>query len=119
MAALYVFLMFYLESKNVLESGSLPKHNSRSAAGLVRCALSRTLSSTPGHYDMFLRYLCGLLAPACHYNLLRGFLFPHNTPKLTGLDEVELLLEQATQKAPAGRTQSLKECLREMSQADE
>ncbi|XP_013863462.1 protein NLRC3 isoform X1 [Austrofundulus limnaeus] len=116
MAALYVFLKFYLESKNVLESSS---RFNRSAAGLVQCALSRTLSCAPGHYDMFLRYLCGLLSPACHHSLLRGFLFRHNTPKVTGLEEVERLLEQAAQNAPAGRRQSLKECLREMSQNDD
>ncbi|XP_017286505.1 protein NLRC3 [Kryptolebias marmoratus] len=120
MAALYVFLMFYLESKNILESGSsFIFRNNKTAAGLVQCALTLTLNSAPGRYDMFLRFLCGLLSPACHYNLLRGFLYRHNTPKVAGLDEAERQLEQAVRNAPSGRMQSLKECLREMRQKDD
>lgn len=121
MAALYVFLMFYLESKNILESSSpfTLRYNNKSAADLVQCALARIRNSSPGRYDMFLRYLCGLLSPACH-KLLQGFLlYRHNTTKVTGLDEVEQLLEQAVENAPSSSCQSLKECLREMLQEDE
>ncbi|MEQ2279657.1 hypothetical protein AMECASPLE_011638 [Ameca splendens] len=126
MAALYVFLMFYIESRNVLDTGFLqmPKflssrNNSKSAAGLVQCAVERTLSSQLGRYDMFLRYLCGLLSPHCHYSLLRGFLYSHNTPKVEGLAEVEQVLDQSAQTAPEDRRMNLYECLREMTQQDD
>ncbi|XP_054885013.1 protein NLRC3 [Poeciliopsis prolifica] len=124
MAALYVFLAFHLDSKNVLESSFLPrvlsyKINGKSAAGLVQCAVTRTLSSKPGHYDMFLRYLCGLFSLHCHDNLLKGFLYSHGVPKVEGLGEVEQLLDQTIEAAPEDRKRNLRECLREMTQEDE
>ncbi|XP_078102486.1 NLR family CARD domain-containing protein 3 [Sander vitreus] len=129
MAALYVFTMFRIESKNVLDSALLQKpklftfkDQTKSALGLVQCALGRTLGSPLGHYDMFLRLLCGLLNPDCHGSQLRGCLYPHNAPKVGGLDEVQRLLEQTIQTAEEknrDRVENLKECLREMTQEDE
>lgn len=130
MAALYVFTMFRTESKNVLDCALLQKpklftfkDQTKSAVGLVQCALVRTLGSPQGHYDMFLRLLCGLLNPDCHGSQLRGCLYPHNAPKVGGLDEVQRLLEQTIQTAEKennrGRVENLKECLREMTQEDE
>lgn len=126
MAALYVFVMFRSESKNVLDSGMLPKisisslkYPSKSAAGLVNSALGRTLNSPLGDYDMFLRFLCGLLSPECHGNQLSGYFFRHNMPKVGGLDEVRQLLENTIRSAPANRVENLRECLREMTQEDE
>ncbi|XP_040902269.1 protein NLRC3 [Toxotes jaculatrix] len=126
MAALYVFTKFHTESKNVLDSRSThtpdyftSTYPTKSAAGLVQCALVRTFSSSLGHYEMFLRFLCGLLSPHCHYSQLTGYLYRHNTPKVDGLDEVRRLLEQQIQTAPGARVENLKECLREMIQEDE
>ncbi|GAA6233050.1 protein NLRC3-like isoform X1 [Lates japonicus] len=126
MAALYVFTMFRTESKNVLDSGLLhmpkiftSKCQTKSAAGLVQCALARTFSSQLGYYDMFLRFLCGMLSPDCHDNQLSGYLYRHNAPKVGGLDEVQRLLEQTIRTAPGDRVENLKECLREMTQEDE
>ncbi|XP_033953296.1 NLR family CARD domain-containing protein 3 isoform X1 [Pseudochaenichthys georgianus] len=129
MAAVYVFTMFREESKNVLESMLLPrtkffasKDQTRSVAGVVQSALTRTLSSPLGHYDMFLRFLCGLLAPDCHDIQLAGFLFRYHMPKVGGLDETQRLLKQAIKTAEVknrDRVGNLKECLREMIQTDE
>lgn len=124
MAALYVFTMFRTESKNVLDAAPLhkfstSKYPTKSAAGLVQCALARTFSSQLGYYDMFLRFLCGILSPSCHGNQLSGFIYRHNAPKVEGLDEVQRLLEQTIETAPAERVENLKECLREMTQEDE
>lgn len=126
MAALYVFLTFHLQSKNILEGGFLQlprffssKYNSKSAAGLVQCAVARTLSSSLGHYDMFLRYLCGLLSLKNSYGLLRGFLYAHDVPKVEGLNEVEQVLEQTIQTAPEDRKRNLYECVRELTQEDD
>lgn len=123
MAALYVFIMFRTESKNVLDSGSLSKflrkYQSKPAVGLVHSAWMRTSSAQLGHYDMFLRFLCGLLSPDCYHSQLGGYLFPHNAPKLCGLDEVQQLLQQTIKSASEDRIGNLKECLREMTQEDE
>nr|XP_020497426.1 NACHT, LRR and PYD domains-containing protein 6-like isoform X1 [Labrus bergylta] len=129
MAALYVFTMFRTESKNILESAGVhmpkifaSKDQAKSAAALVHCALMRTLNSPLGHYDMFLRFLCGILSPDCHHNQLSRFLYHYNAPKLGGLDEVRQLLEQTIQNVEGNnrdRLENLKECLREMTQEDE
>ncbi|XP_063320036.1 uncharacterized protein LOC134618529 isoform X2 [Pelmatolapia mariae] len=126
MAALYVFTMFRTEEKNVLDSGiwHMPKifaskEQTKSIAGLIQCALVRTFNHPLGHFDMFLRFLCGLLSPDCHDNQLCGYLFRQNAPKVGGLDQAQRLLEQTIQKAPPERVDNLKECLREMTQSDE
>lgn len=129
MAALYVFTMFRSEAKNVLESGGLQmpkiftsKDQTKSAAGLVQCAVERTLNSPLGHYDMFLRFLCGMLSPDCHINQLSGYLYHRKAPKVSGLDEARRLLEQTIETAQQNnrdRVENLKECLREMTQEDE
>ncbi|CAJ1065642.1 nuclear mitotic apparatus protein 1-like [Xyrichtys novacula] len=127
MAALYVFMMFRTESKNVLDSRAskifASKDQTKSAVGLVQCALARTSNSTAGQYDMFLRFLCGILSPTCHDNQLSRYLFCHNTPKLR-VDEVQRLLEQEIRTALGSdqdqdRAENLRECLRELTQEDE
>lgn len=127
MAALYVFTTFRSQSKNVLDSGASRKtfsstSQSKSLAGLVQSAVVLTLSAPQGRYDMFLRFLCGLLSPDCHDNQLSGFLYDRKTPKLSGLDEVQQMLKQTIETAHQTRrerVENLKECLREMTQVDE
>ncbi|XP_034404148.1 NACHT, LRR and PYD domains-containing protein 3 [Cyclopterus lumpus] len=128
MAALYVFTVFRTESWNVLDSVlDKPKifkfkDPTKSAAGLVQCAVARTLASPLGYYEMFLRFLCGMLSPDCHDNQLQGYLYHHKAPKVGGLDDVRQLLEKTIQTAEENhrdRVENLKECLREMTQEDE
>lgn len=126
MAALYVLTMFHCSSRNVLDSGSSSKfsrmlpvlrHQSRTAADLLRCALDRTLAASPGHYNLLLRFLCGLLSPDCHQSQLSGFLFPRHAPSIAGLQEARRLLEGAVstpQTRDREQLENLKECLREM-----
>ncbi|TWW77438.1 Nuclear mitotic apparatus protein 1 [Takifugu flavidus] len=127
MAALYVFTMFRSESKNVLDSEWLHMPNifiskpdqTRSVASLLLRAVELTLRAPLGHYDMFLRFLCGLLSPDCHDQQLGGFLFPNDAAKVSGLDEAQQLLQQTVttaQQNNTDRVENLKECLREMTQ---
>ncbi|XP_041851220.1 protein NLRC3 [Melanotaenia boesemani] len=126
LAALYVFLKFHTESKNILDSSllSMPKfltgkYLTKSAAGLIQYAFAQALNSPQGHYDLFLRFLCGFLNPHCHHTLLAIYFYPHNFPKVAGLGDVQELLEQAIKTAPEDRVGNLRECLREMIQSDE
>ncbi|CAN9511310.1 unnamed protein product [Ophioblennius macclurei] len=126
LAALYVFIIFRAQSKNALDSafrlGSKTltfTTQPKSAADLLQAAVTRTQNSKLGHLDMFLRFLCGLLNPDCHNNHLCGFLYPHNIPKMVGLDKAEKLLRETIDAAsPGERLDNLKECLREMTQQD-
>ncbi|KAM9853753.1 protein NLRC3 [Aulostomus maculatus] len=121
MAALYVFTKFRTDSENVLviTKSFTMKVQNKSPKGLIQCALDRTLKTPPGHYDLFLRFLCGLLSPECHNRILSGNLYPRNAPPLDGLDEVPGLLEEKMQSVPEERLENLKECLREMTQKDD
>lgn len=128
MAALYVFLMFRLEGRNVLvghhQSLGIPriftsKEAPRCVLDLCRSAIDRTLSSPLGQYDMLLRFLCGILCQLNHAELLRGLLFNHHAPQVKGLEEVAKVLKRRIESAPAERKDNLKECLRELTQNDE
>lgn len=124
---MYVFIMFRSESKNVLDSEWLHMANifiskpdqTRSVASLLLRAVELTLRTPFGQYDMFLRFLCGLLSPDCHDQQLGGFLFPNDAAKVSGLDEAQQLLQQTlttAQQNNTDRVENLKECLREMMQ---
>ncbi|XP_056139491.1 NLR family CARD domain-containing protein 3 [Lampris incognitus] len=124
MAAVYIFTMFRLEGKNVLEHHKksisrlhMAKDESRLAV-MFTSALKRTLSSPFGQYDMTLRFLSGMLSPLNHIQLLRSFLFEHSAVQVSGQEEVERLLEKKIQSAPVERVDNLKECLRELTQKD-
>lgn len=124
MAALYILATFHCDSINVLETGSsskfsrmLPAKKPPTAASLLRCALERTLAASSGHYNLLLRFLCGLLSPDCHHSQLSGFLFPRQMSKINGLQEARRLLEGAVTKPQTRdreQLENLQECLQEM-----
>ncbi|XP_024133685.1 protein NLRC3 [Oryzias melastigma] len=131
MAAYYVFVVFYQDSKNVLESAGSGKFNFSTlfrqssskahpckASSLVQCAVYQTLQSPLGQYDLFLRFLCGLMNPSCHVSQFGGFLFEYRTPQVSGLEDVAKVLEDAIKKAPEDRRENLQECKREVIQED-
>ncbi|XP_056297842.1 uncharacterized protein nlrc3l [Pseudoliparis swirei] len=127
MAALFVFTAFRNESLNVLDvSGSQPSALKAppppTAAGLVQSAVALALAAPPGRYDMFLRFLCGVLSPDCHAERLQGFLFGRRAPPVAGLGDARRLLERSVRTAEErhrDRLDNLRECLREMTQQDE
>lgn len=116
MAALYVLAMFHRQSTNVLGYPSFrSRTQSLTPAVLLHSALDRTLAATTGHYDLLLRFLCGLLSPDCHHGQLSGFLFPRKVPRITGLQDAWRLLENSmTQPRHREQLDNLQECLREM-----
>ncbi|KAK7883296.1 hypothetical protein WMY93_029470 [Mugilogobius chulae] len=120
LAALYVFALFRVESKNILESSRFfsPSLLSKSIANVVQCAISRTFNSPLGQYDMFLRFLCGLVSPG-NNKLLNGNLYNRSNEKMKGQEDVRVLLEKTMQTCPQDRVENLKECLRELTQLDD
>ncbi|CAL1570270.1 unnamed protein product [Knipowitschia caucasica] len=125
MAALYAFTLFHVESKNVLEDSRSGRTalaafvfnpQSKSAADLVQCAIERTFTAPREQYDMFLRFLCGLLSPD-NNSPLGGYLYPRSKDKGVQ-NEVKLLLERTMQTCPQDRLENIQECLRELTQVD-
>lgn len=125
MAALYVLATFHRDSTNVLQpaaaASKLPRKltakKPQTAAGLLRCALDRTLAQSTGRYNLMLRFLCGLLSPDCHHGQLSGFLFPRQRPPIAGLQEARRLLEgavSAAQTRDPEQLENLQDCLQEM-----
>uniref|UniRef100_A0A8C6TXP1 NLR family, CARD domain containing 3-like n=1 Tax=Neogobius melanostomus TaxID=47308 RepID=A0A8C6TXP1_9GOBI len=122
MAALYVFTLFREESKNALEQSKGTWFTSRqqpvkTSAGLVQSAIDLTFASPRGHYDMFLRFLCGLISIE-NNRTIGGNLYERLPFKDQALysPEVKELLRKTIQTCPADRKENLEECLREMTQ---
>lgn len=114
MAALYVFILFREDSKNVLTNS-----RAKTSVEIVQSAITLTFNSPLGRYDMFLRFLCGLIAP--HNNKqLGGNLFKRhaNLDAAIFSKEVKELVRNAIQTCPEDRRENLKECYREMTQVD-
>ncbi|TNN34341.1 hypothetical protein EYF80_055499 [Liparis tanakae] len=85
-------------------------------------AVALALAAPRGRYDLFLRFLCGVLSPDCHGERLQGFLFGRRAPPVAGLGAARRLLEESVRTAEErhrDRLDNLRECLREMSQQDE
>lgn len=123
MAALYVFTVFRVDSKNVLSSGGLlqffsSNQQTKLAVEVVQCAINRAFSLPRGQYDMFLRFLCGLLSPD-NNNQLSSNLYDRDSVQTCGLDEVSGLLGRTLKQCPRDRVENLKECLRELTQKDD
>ncbi|XP_055003706.1 protein NLRC3 [Boleophthalmus pectinirostris] len=120
MAALYVYTAFRVESKNVLKQAPTfftSSQQNKSAAEVVQCAINQTFNSPLGQYEMFLRFLCGLLSPN-NNRLLSGNLYNRSNDKVIGKD-VTALLERTLETCPQDRTENIRECLRELTQVDD
>lgn len=121
MAALYVFLSFRLEGKNVLDQSSRMSRlfKDRAVVDLLRTAIDRTLNSPYGQYDMFLRFLCGLVLRVNKSQVLRGLFVPYDTPLLKNMEEGSKLLQKRMETAASERQHNLEECLRELTQKED
>ncbi|XP_030633526.1 protein NLRC3 [Chanos chanos] len=118
MAALYVYLRFRIDGKNVFEQpikttmAKLLKD--RPMIDLYRPVVDRALASRTGHLDLFLRFLFGLV---CHgtEDHLRGLLMPQYPPAPRGMDEVEKFVnKKIRENASPERCRNLQLCLDEL-----
>ncbi|XP_067102873.1 NLR family CARD domain-containing protein 3 [Osmerus mordax] len=121
MAALYVFMNFRAEGKNVLDQSRIISRlvKDRSMVDLLRSAIDRTLSAPFGRYEIFLRFLCGMAQRINSKDVLRGVFFEHDTPLVKGLEEAARLLQKRMESAEPERQANLEECFRELTQSDD
>ncbi|KAG9335272.1 hypothetical protein JZ751_005452 [Albula glossodonta] len=77
LAALYVFMYFRLNHRNILDSPVVPPitrlFKEPTLVELLKIAVDKALQSPNGHLDMFLRFLLGL-APDSSLELFRSFI---------------------------------------------
>lgn len=113
MAAFYVFVLLRVDSKNALDHC----RSAKSSAAVVQSAINLTFASPLGQYDMFLRFLCGLISPE-NNRTLGGNVYSRHTNKDKAIfsTEVQELVRRTIQTCPAERKENLEECLREMTQ---
>lgn len=113
MAAFYVFVLLRVDSKNALDHC----RSAKSSAAVVQSAIHLTFASPLGQYDMFLRFLCGLISPENNRTLGGNVYSRHtNKDKAVFSTEVQELVRRTSQTCPAERKENLEECLREMTQ---
>ncbi|XP_061104307.1 nucleotide-binding oligomerization domain-containing protein 2-like [Conger conger] len=60
LAALYVFLCFKNQSRNILDSGKISRMFKTSLTDVHKSAVDRALQCANGHFHMFLRFLLGM-----------------------------------------------------------
>ncbi|TRY59111.1 hypothetical protein DNTS_009555 [Danionella cerebrum] len=122
-AAMYAYVSFRKYGKNVMESskirfpGLISKDHS--VVELYRSAIDRALASSDGHWDMFVRFLVGLLTPGTEAHL-RGFQLDHNYPKVKGTEEViKYIQKKMNENILPERHHNLQLCLVELEQGKE
>ncbi|XP_056612895.1 NACHT, LRR and PYD domains-containing protein 3 [Triplophysa dalaica] len=120
MAAMYVYVTFRKQGKNVMDSNKslLTKMLSkdRPMMDLYRTAIDQALASQRGQFDLFLRFVLGLVTPGTEDNL-RGYLLPHYHPKPKGMEDVvKYINKKIKENAHPGRCRNLELCLVELQE---
>nr|XP_043898008.1 protein NLRC3 isoform X2 [Solea senegalensis] len=119
MAALYAFLSFTNEGKNIFEEQLKGKGKFRGifkvpkVTDLYKAAVDRSLSCADGKLDIFLRFLCGM---ACRTNLelLQPFLTSSAHQSSVVEDVAALIRKRMREKRFPGRNDNLQRCLAEL-----
>lgn len=120
MAAMYAYVTFRKHGKNVIDSnkGLLTKMLSkdRPMIDLYRPAIDQALASQRGQFDLFLRFLLGLVTPGTEDHL-RGYLLQHYHPKPKGMEDVvRYINKKMKENAHPERCRNLDLCLVELEE---
>lgn len=123
-AAMYVYVAYRKNGKNVIEPNKmtswLPGSNKdRSVIDLYRPAIDRALASPNGQWDMFLRFLIGLVTPGTEENL-HGYQLNHYHPKAKGTEDVvKYIKKKMKDSLNPDRYRNLELCLVELEEGKE
>ncbi|KAF5890815.1 NACHT, LRR and PYD domains-containing protein 12-like, partial [Clarias magur] len=99
LAALYVFLCFIIEKRNVLvvqNTGCFNLFKNPNLSDFLRSAVDKALQSQNGHLDLFLRFLLGLSLES-NQTLLRG-LMPKTGSRSHSKQEIVRYIEEKIRK---------------------
>jgi len=112
LAALYVYVSFHNNGKNVLEA-----HESGTPVtmfSLHKCAVKKSLKMMNGHLDLFLRFLMGLSLESNH-KLLKGLLVKTTDSSLEREKTIEYLKETIKTIPCTEKTLVIFHCLKELN----
>ncbi|XP_049328941.1 NACHT, LRR and PYD domains-containing protein 12-like isoform X2 [Astyanax mexicanus] len=116
LAALYVFLSFISNNRNVLQQ----KHSGfgfskkGTMSDFVKRAVDKALQSENGHLDLFLRFLLGLSLES-NQTLLRGLLIQTENISHSKEEVVEYIKQKIRDNPSPEKTISLFHCLNELN----
>ncbi|XP_053350242.1 NACHT, LRR and PYD domains-containing protein 3-like [Clarias gariepinus] len=117
LAALYAFICFVSEKKNVLveqHTGFLDLFRNRNLSNFLRSAVNKALQSENGHLDLFLRFLLGLsLEP--NKILLRGLMPKTESGSFSKEETVEYINEMIKDNPSPEKYINLFHCLNELN----
>ncbi|KAI4902828.1 hypothetical protein NFI96_031997 [Prochilodus magdalenae] len=117
LAALYVFLSFISNNRNVLlqqDTGFLSFFRKLSMSDFLKSAVDKALQSENGHLDLFLRFLLGLSLES-NQTLLRGALTQTGNRSYNKEEIVEHIKEKIRENPSPEKTINLFHCLNELN----
>ncbi|KAI4899127.1 hypothetical protein NFI96_025913, partial [Prochilodus magdalenae] len=117
LAALYVFLSFISNNRNVLlqqDTGVLGFFRKLSMSDFLKSAVDKALQSENGHLDLFLRFLLGLSLES-NQTVLQGALTQTGNRSYNKEEIVEHIKEKIRENPSPEKTINLFHCLNELN----
>ncbi|XP_049337890.1 NLR family CARD domain-containing protein 3 isoform X2 [Astyanax mexicanus] len=117
LAALYAFLSFISNNRNVLQqkhSGLFSFSKKGTMSDFLKSAVNKALQSENGHLDLFLRFLLGLSLES-NQTLLRGLLIQTENISHSKEEVVEYIKQKIRENPAPETTISLFHCLNELN----
>ncbi|XP_049324824.1 NACHT, LRR and PYD domains-containing protein 3-like [Astyanax mexicanus] len=117
LAALYAFLSFISNDRNVLQqkhSGLFGFSKKETASDFLKRAVDEALQSENGHLDLFLRFLLGLSLES-NQTLLRCLLTQRENISHSNKEVVEYIKQKIKENPSPEKTISLFHCLNELN----
>ncbi|KAL6471857.1 hypothetical protein MHYP_G00205070, partial [Metynnis hypsauchen] len=114
LAALYAFLSFISNKRNVLITGFSVFYKKSTMSDFLKNTVDRALQSENGHLDLFLRFLLGLSLES-NQTLLRGLLTQTGSSSHSTEETVQYIKEKIRENPSPEKTISLFHCLNELN----
>ncbi|XP_076869696.1 NLR family CARD domain-containing protein 3-like [Brachyhypopomus gauderio] len=114
LAALYAFISFISNKKNVLEQKKKTLFKRSKMSNFLRKAVNKALQSKNGHLDLFLRFLLGLSLES-NQTLLRGLLTQKGRSSHSTEETVKYIKEKIRENLSPEKSINLFHCLNELN----
>ncbi|XP_017542095.1 NACHT, LRR and PYD domains-containing protein 12-like [Pygocentrus nattereri] len=111
LAALFAFLSFISETKNVLEQHA---HQTQTMTDFLKSAVDKALHSETGHLDLFLRFLLGLSLESSQ-TLLQGLLPKTGSRSHSNDETIEYIKEKIRNDLSPEKSINFFHCLNELN----
>ncbi|KAL6471878.1 hypothetical protein MHYP_G00205280, partial [Metynnis hypsauchen] len=114
LAALYAFISFISNNRNVLPTGFSVFSKKSTMSDFLKTAVDKALQSENGHLDLFLRFLLGLSLES-NQTLLGGLLTQIGSSSHSKEETVQYIKEKIRENPSPEKTINLFHCLNELN----